>query len=122
MCAGYTYSQRIAEEAGRSKAERTFEDMIPAEYRKYQRVFSEEESHRLPEHKPWDHTIDLKEGAPETLHARAFPMSQPEDEELGRFLEEALAKGYIIPSKSPMASPVFFVKKKDRRLRFIQDY
>ena len=36
MCAGYTYSQRIAEEAGRSKAERTLEDMIPAEYRKYQ--------------------------------------------------------------------------------------
>ena len=49
-------------------------------------------------------------------------MSQPEDEELGRFLEEALAKGYIVPSKSPMASPVFFVKKKDGRLRFVQDY
>ena len=49
-------------------------------------------------------------------------MSQSEDEELGRFLEEALAKGYIVPSKSPMASPVFFVKKKDGRLRFVQDY
>lgn len=33
-----------------------------------------------------------------------------------------LAKGYIIPSKSPMVSPVFFVKKKDGKLHFVQDY
>lgn len=33
-----------------------------------------------------------------------------------------LAKGYIIPSKSPMVSLVFFVKKKDRKLYFVQDY
>lgn len=96
--------------------------MIPAEYRCYTKVFSEEESHRLPEHKPWDHTIELKEGAPEAIHAHVFPMSQSEDEELGRFLDDALAKGYIVPSKSPMVSPVFFIKKKDGKLRFIQDY
>lgn len=117
MCAGYTYSQKIAEEQNKAKEGKSFEEMVPEEYRRYAKVFSEEESHRLPEHKPWDHTIDLKPDAPETLHARVFPMSQPEDEELGRFLEDALAKGYIVPSKSPMASPVFFVKKKDGRLR-----
>lgn len=33
-----------------------------------------------------------------------------------------LAKGYIIPSKSLMVSPVFFIKKKDGKLRFMQDY
>lgn len=31
-------------------------------------------------------------------------------------------KGYIVPSKSPMVSSVFFVKKKDGKLRFVQDY
>ena len=122
MCAGYTYSQRIAEEAGRSKVERTLEDMIPAEYCKYQRVFSEEESHRLPEHKPWDHSINLKPDAPETLRSKVYPMPLNEQEELDCFLEENLKKGYIVPSKSPMASPVFFVKKKDIKLRLIQDY
>lgn len=96
--------------------------MILAEYRRYTKVFSEEESHWLPEHKPWDHTIEFKEGAPEAIHARVFLMLQPEDKELGRFLDDALAKGYIVPSKSPMVSPVFFVKKKDGKLRFIQDY
>jgi hypothetical protein len=45
-----------------------------------------------------------------------------EQEELDRFLEEHLRKGYIIPSKSPIASPVFFIKKKDGRLHLVQDY
>jgi hypothetical protein len=31
-------------------------------------------------------------------------------------------KGYIRPSKSPYASPFFFVRKKDGKLRPVQDY
>lgn len=69
------------------------EEMIPVEYRHYTKVFLKEESHRLPEHKLWDHTIELKKGTPEVIHARVFPMSQPEDEELRRFLDDTLAKG-----------------------------
>ena len=38
------------------------------------------------------------------------------------FLEENLQSGKIHPSKSPMASPFFFVKKKDGTLRPVQDY
>ena len=49
-------------------------------------------------------------------------MSANEQEELDRFLEENLWKGYIRPSKLPLASPVFFVKKKDGKLQFVQDY
>lgn len=86
------------------------------------KVFSKEESHRLSKHKLWDYTIELKEGTLEAIYAYVFPMSQSEDEELRCFLDDSLVKGYIIPSKSPMISPVFFVKKKDRKLRFVQDY
>lgn len=64
--------------------------MILAEYRRYMKVFSEKESHRLPEHKPWNHTIELKEGALEVIHACIFPMSQPKDKELGRFLDNRI--------------------------------
>jgi hypothetical protein len=85
-------------------------------------VFSEQESDRLPEHKPYDHTIDLKPDAPETLQSKVYPMPVNEQEELDRFLEENLRKGYITPSKSPMSSPVFFIKKKDGKLWLIQDY
>ena len=49
-------------------------------------------------------------------------MSRNEQEELDQFLEDNLQKGYIWPSKSPLSSPVFFVKKKDGKLQFIQDY
>lgn len=49
-------------------------------------------------------------------------MSPIEQEELDRFLDENLKSGRICPSKSPMASPVFFVKKKDGLPCFIQDY
>jgi len=37
-------------------------------------------------------------------------------------LEEPLRKGYIQESKSPYATPFFFIKKKDGKLRPIQDY
>jgi RNase H-like domain found in reverse transcriptase/Reverse transcriptase (RNA-dependent DNA polymerase) len=41
---------------------------------------------------------------------------------LDKFLKENLKKGYIRPSQSPMASPFFFVSKKDGKLRPCQDY
>ena len=56
------------------------------------------------------------------MRTKIYPMSPNEQEELDWFLEENLCKGYICPSKSPLASPVFFVKKKDSKLRFVQDY
>jgi hypothetical protein len=49
-------------------------------------------------------------------------MSLEEQKELDAFLEEALSMGRIRLSKSPIGAPVFFVKKKDSKLRFIQDY
>ncbi len=38
------------------------------------------------------------------------------------FIEENLAKGYIVNSKSDMASPLFFIGKKDGTARPCQDY
>jgi len=38
------------------------------------------------------------------------------------FLEKALSTSHIHPSKSPISVLVFFVKKKDGKLQFIQDY
>jgi hypothetical protein len=38
------------------------------------------------------------------------------------FLEEALATGCIRLSKLPLGALVFFIKKKDGKIRFVQDY
>ena len=84
-------------------------------------MFSKESFDELPERKQWDHTIDLKpESQPFSM--KVYPMSPVEQKELDDFLEENLSSGRIRPSKSPMASPVFFVKKRDGKLRFVQDY
>ncbi|KAK1216076.1 hypothetical protein PQX77_021307 [Marasmius sp. AFHP31] len=48
IAAGYTYSQQIAEEASRNKPKQSFKEMVPPEYRGSRKVFSEEESERLP--------------------------------------------------------------------------
>jgi hypothetical protein len=49
-------------------------------------------------------------------------MTRDEDTALEKFLDEMVGKGYIRPSKSPYASPFFFIKKKDGKLRPVQDY
>jgi hypothetical protein len=120
--AGYTYSQQITKEASKGKALRMLDKIVPEHYWDFSKVFSKEESNRLPTHKAYNHVIDLKPNAPKSLHSKVYPMPVNEQAELDWFLKENLKKGYIVPSKSPMSSPVFFIKKKDRKLCLIQDY
>ncbi len=53
---------------------------------------------------------------------KVYPLSALEQKELDAFLKENLDSGWICPSKSLMASPVFFVKKNDGKLCLVQDY
>ena len=56
------------------------------------------------------------------MAGKIYPLSPVEQKELDAFLKENLTTGRIRPSKSPMASPFFFIKKKDGFLRPVQDY
>ena len=114
----FTISTRLAQEARQYQQE----VKVPEEYQRHAKVFSEEESHRFPPSRPWDHTIELKEGAPEAINCKIIPTTLEEDEALKKFITEQLEKGYIRKSKSPYTSPFFFIKKKDGKLRPIQDY
>jgi hypothetical protein len=95
---------------------------ILKEYQKFAKVFSEEESQRFPPSRSCDHTIDFKPGAPDTIDCKVYPMTRIEDKALDTFIDEQLEKGYIRLSKSQYASSFFFIKKKDRKLRPVQDY
>ena len=53
---------------------------------------------------------------------KVYPLTGDEQKALEEFLDENLHTKRIPPSKSPMASPFFFVKKKDGKLRPVQDY
>ena len=55
-------------------------------------------------------------------NCKVYPLSRNEQEELNAFIQENLTTGRIRLSKSPMVSPVFFIKKKDGTLWLVQDY
>ena len=75
----------------------------------------------MPVRKVWDHAIDLNNDF-KASKARVYPLSRNEKEEVQKFVDEHLKKGYIRPSKSPQTSPVFFVGKKDGGKRMVMDY
>lgn len=84
-------------------------------------VFSQKEFDQLPERRPWDHVIELTPGS-KPVDCKVYPLSPQEQKALDEFLEENIRTGRIRPSSSPMASPFFFIKKKDGTLRPVQDY
>jgi hypothetical protein len=65
--------------------------------------------------KHYDHAIELDHDTT-PVYSKVYPMSPREQQELDKYLEENLKKGYIHPSKSNAAAPVFFIKKKDGTL------
>jgi len=100
---------------------RKIETMVPKRFHRWLKVFGKVESERMPVRKVWDHAIDLKEDF-KASKAKVYPLSRNEREEVQKFVEEHLKKGYIRPSKSQQTSPVFFVGKKDGGKRMVMDY
>ena len=98
------------------------ESFIPPNcIRGFESIFAKEDFDVLPEHRQWDHAIELIPGS-EPKSSKVYPLSPVEQKELDSFLEENLHTGRICPSKSPMAAPVFFIKKKNGSLQLVQDY
>ena len=114
-------SQCLVEGARRSKEILTAATPLPAYVAEFQSVFAKEDFDILPEHRKWDHAIKLIPRA-EPKSSKVYPLSPLEQAELDAFLEENLCTGRIWLSKSPIAAPVFFIKKKNSSLQLVQDY
>jgi hypothetical protein len=126
--AGSTISQRLAEMFKlQAKLDRPSADDdeapadVPEHFQEFKSVFSKESFDALPEARPWGHAIELVPEK-EPSGCKVYLLLPKEQKELDVFLQENLETGRIHPSKSPMASPVFFIKKKDGSLRLVQDY
>ncbi len=61
-------------------------------------------------------------GAPSTIPGCLLPLNQKEIQEVHNFVQEHLKRGTIQESWSPYAANFFFIKKKDGKLRPVQDY
>jgi len=89
--------------------------------KEFDSVFSKESFDALPESKKWDHAVELIPGE-KVSNCEVYLLAPTEQKELDQFLKENLETGQIHPSKSLMASAVFFIKKKDGTLWLVQDY
>jgi hypothetical protein len=106
-----------------------WEKSIPTEFNRFvDTVFSDESARKLPPHRPGlDAEVTLKEGE-KLWQCKLFDMPKDQLQILKQYLDEQLAKGFIRPSNSPVASPVFFVTDKASQsrgvsqLRLVVDY
>ena len=87
---------------------------MPKPYQEFWDVFAKESFDKLPNRKQWDHAIELVPDA-RNFSTKVYPLALVEQKQLDEFLDENLKSRRIRPSKSPMASPVFFIKKKDEK-------
>lgn len=96
--------------------------LIPAPYRNFADVFSEKSANIIPSHRQFDCAIDFTDPKAVPPHLPIYSLSPLETKALDSYLDSELTKGFIRPSKSPAAAPIFFVPKKSGELRPCVNY
>ena len=87
----------------------------------FKEVFNENNCNVLPPHRNYDCEIKLKDNC-SLFYGPLYPLTETEREELKKYLEENLKKGFIRKSSSPAGAPILFVRKKDGTYRLVIDY
>ncbi len=85
---------------------------LPAQYHDLAQVFNPVNSDILPEHRPFDLSIDLVPNSTIPV-CPIYPLNLVEEKTLKEYIEDMLKKKFIQPSKSPAGAPVLFVPKSD---------
>ena len=78
----------------------------------FQHLFEKKNFDKLPIRRKWGHEINLTEDAPASIPARLYRMMLVEQEAVDQFVEDEPKAGKIRESKSPYASPCFFIAKR----------
>jgi hypothetical protein len=95
--------------------------IIPPEYHHYLKIFKKINTNKLPPHHLYDHKIPLVDGF-QPPFGPLYSLSHLELEELKRWLEENLSKGFIHASSSPATVLILFIQKGDSSLQLVVDY
>ena len=80
------------EEAVKSEAEA--KKLVPEKFHRWIKVFSKKQLERMPIRKIWNHAIDMKKGFV-PRKGKVYLLSREEREEVCKFIQEQLRKGYI---------------------------
>ena len=95
---------------------------IPKVYHQFVDIFSKIDSNTLPPLRGApDHRIEL-EGAVRLGYCPLYKMSAEELRFAKDYIMQNLAKGFIVPSTAPYASPILMAAKPGGGLRFCVDY
>jgi len=92
--AAATTSQCLVEGARRSAEAQAAATPLPAYVMEFQSMFAKKDFDILPEHRKWNHAIELIPRA-EPKSSKVYPLSPLEQAELDAFLEENLRTGRI---------------------------
>ena len=92
LCATSTISQKLAEGAHRASEMRKGLLTLSNYVKGFEPVFAKENFDILPEHRQWNHVIELIPGS-EPKSSKIYPLSLVEQKELDSFLEENLRTG-----------------------------
>ena len=96
-------------------------NLIPPQYHDYLPLFTKKGADKLPPHRYVDHEIPLEIDKKSSM-GRMYSMSATKLQDIRKWIEENLFKGFICASSSSCASLILFVTKKDGSLRRCVDY
>ena len=95
---------------------------IPSKYSDFADVFFLKLAVKLPKHtRINEYTIKLVDDW-QSLYGPIYSLGLVELEILKAYIENNMANGFIMPSKSPVKALIFFDKKPDGSLRLYMDY
>ena len=109
-------TMELAIKANEKKEKKPWREAVPEYLHDFTDIFEKADFDELPPHQSWDHAIELIPGSEHQLNCKIYPLSLDEQRQLDEFLNEQLCTRRICSSKLPMASPFFFIKKKDGKL------
>jgi hypothetical protein len=94
---------------------------MPKEYHNLINVFSKSALDKLPPHRLYNHKIQLEGNLP-IRYSPLYKQITKELQAIKEYITENLQKGFIKHSSAPFASPILFIKKPSKGLRFYINY
>ena len=96
ICATSNVSQQLAEAFHKNTQPKTFHKSVPTHFHDFEDLdlFAKSLFNHLPDHKVWDHAIELVPGA-KVLSCKVYPLVPSEQMEVDAFIQENLSRGCI---------------------------
>jgi hypothetical protein len=110
-----TTTSQVLHKKSNSQEIKTLEQMVPSEFHSHLKVVEKKASDRFPTSHPWDHKIDLKPGfIPKS--GKIYSLTPAEDQATKEFIDENLAKDYIVPRHLPGHDEQHLCNQNRRRM------